>query len=112
MHSQSGIVVSWRIGMCRFQALLQDAFPGVSIPEATDDQMVAAIHGAAASLQLQVVPEQASFLNHAYCSSMDNAMPCHPPSTASHSQTAVSLHPVLLKLSHHSNIKCPTIKQM
>ena len=42
----------------RFQALLQDAFPGVSMPEATDDQMVTAIHNAAASLQLQVVPEQ------------------------------------------------------
>ena len=44
--------------MCRFQALLQDIFSGVSMPETADDQMLAAIHNAAASLHLQVVPEQ------------------------------------------------------
>ncbi|KAL0047749.1 hypothetical protein WJX82_010930, partial [Trebouxia sp. C0006] len=42
----------------RFQALLQDIFSGVSMPETADDQMLAAIHNAAASLHLQVVPEQ------------------------------------------------------
>ncbi|KAL0018230.1 hypothetical protein WJX79_009392, partial [Trebouxia sp. C0005] len=42
----------------RFQALLQDIFSGVSMPETADDQMLAAIHSSAASLHLQVVPEQ------------------------------------------------------
>ena len=32
----------------------------MTMPEVTDDTMVAAIHSAAAGLQLQVVPEQAS----------------------------------------------------
>lgn len=43
---------------CRFQGLLEDIFPGMTTPEVLDEDMIAAIHNAAASLQLQVIPEQ------------------------------------------------------
>lgn len=52
------IVIVSSCGCCRFQGLLDNLFPGVTIPEATDQDMIAAIHNAAASLQLQTVPEQ------------------------------------------------------
>ncbi|KAL3130926.1 hypothetical protein ABBQ38_000251 [Trebouxia sp. C0009 RCD-2024] len=42
----------------QFQALLDNVFPGVTTPEATNEDMRTAIHSAAATLQLQVVPEQ------------------------------------------------------
>lgn len=42
---------------CRFRQLIQDVFPSVAVNEA-NEEMRAAIEKAAASLNLQVIPEQ------------------------------------------------------
>ena len=50
-------VLSLPAARCRFQQLLQDVFPSAAVNE-VHEEMKAAIHKAAATLNLQVIPEQ------------------------------------------------------